>query len=133
MRQTGIVESVSGGSAKVRIKRESACGGNCAGCVGCGISTVVVTAQNKAGAKTGDTVELEMPSERVLSAAVLVYIVPLVFFIIGDIIFNNIFKNEVAALGGGTAAAGIIYAVIIRRSKKNKDKYRLVIEKVVDI
>lgn len=133
MKQTGIVESVIGGDAKVRIRRESSCGGNCASCAGCGMNTVVVTAQNKAGAKAGDTVELEMPSRNVLCAALLVYIVPLIFFIIGDVIFNSIFHNEIAALCGGIIAAAVIYAAIIRRSKKNRDKYRLVIEKTVNI
>lgn len=132
MKQTGIVESVNGSNVKVRVKRSSACGDNCASCgLNCGGREIVVTAENRAGAKKGDTVEIEMQSSKVLGAAAWVYIVPIIFFIIGDIIFNSIFHNELAAAAGGLGAMAVVYAVVIVVNRKNKGKYRLVIEKVV--
>ncbi|MDY3030723.1 MAG: SoxR reducing system RseC family protein [Clostridia bacterium] len=130
MKQTGTVVSVNGTEAKIRIHRESACGGNCASCGGCKSETVV-TAENKAGAAAGDRVELEMPSSRVLGAAVWVYIIPIIFFVIGDIIFNRIFHSEGMAALGGLCAMTAIYLAIIVQNRKNKDKYRLVVEKII--
>lgn len=43
MEQTGFVAEISGSTAKVRVDRESACGGNCAGCHGCPKSAVLVS------------------------------------------------------------------------------------------
>ena len=132
MKQTGIVEAVNGSDVKVRVKRSSACGDNCASCgLGCGGREIVVTAENKAGAKKGDTVEIEMKSSKILGAAAWVYMIPVIFFIIGDIIFNSIFHNELIAAAGGLGTMAAIYIAIIVINRKNKDKYRLIVEKVV--
>lgn len=134
MKQIGIVEAVNGTEARVKIKRESACGGNCASCGGCGgAKTTTVVAQNKAVAVVGDMVELEMPSGTVLSAAAAVYIIPLVAFIVGDVLANNIFKSELKSLLGGLAFMAAAYGAVILKSKKNKDKYILVIEKIINM
>lgn len=132
MKQTGIVQSVNGGEVKVIVKRSSSCGDNCASCgLGCGGREIVVTAENRAGAKQGDTVEIEMKSSEVLGAAVWVYMVPVIFFVIGDIIFNNIFHHELIAAAGGFGMMAVIYFAIIVINRKNKDKYRLIVEKIL--
>ena len=132
MKQTGVVEAVVGSEVRVRIRRMSACGGNCAGCSGnCNAGTLIVNAENRVGAKPGDTVELEMPSGRVLKTAAWVYLVPLLFLILGDILFNRLFHREWAAVLGGLGMMGVVYLVMIYFSRKNKDKYRLVVEKIV--
>ena len=54
MREIGIVESVENGYARVRIRRKSACGENCANCKGgCAPTEQLVSALNEADAKTG--------------------------------------------------------------------------------
>ena len=130
MKQIGVVEAVNGNEITVRVNRESACGGNCASCsAGCQSGKITVTAENRAGAVTGDKVIIEMPSQKILGAAALVYILPILFLILGDIIFDMIFHNETAALLGGMALMAAVYICIIMQNKKNKNKYRLVVEK----
>lgn len=132
MKQIGVVESVSGSEANVRVKRVSACGCNCAGCGGsCNAGDIMIIAENKAGAGTGDRVELEMPSSKALSAAVWVYVIPLVFFVIGYMLSMSILHSEPMSLLGGFAVMGAVYTAVILMNKKNKEKYRVVVEKIL--
>lgn len=64
MIQTGVVTETSAEAAKVRVDRESACGGNCAGCHGCPAGAVFVTCPNtpEDPLRPGDMVQIEMPA-----------------------------------------------------------------------
>lgn len=97
MKKKGIVVSAEGNNAHIRIQRESACGGNCASCASSCAKETVVTAINKAGAAAGDYVELEMESSRVLGAAVLVYVIPLLMLDAG--LFYCIFYIKFRVVG----------------------------------
>ncbi len=78
MREIGIVTECGNGRAKVAVLRRSACGENCAGCSGgCTPTKSIIAARNDIGAECGDRVLLELEDRRALSAAVLVYILPL--------------------------------------------------------
>ena len=134
MKQVRTVISADARNAKVKVKRSSACGDNCASCgLNCGGGEIVVTARNDAGAGAGDTVELVMKSSRVLTAAAWVYIIPTAFFVAGYLVFERIFGGELAGAGGGLAAAAAVYAVIAALGRKNANKYAPVIEKVIDM
>ena len=131
MRQIGLVESINGQEAVVRIKRASACGENCASCSGgCTLSEQVVNAQNNVMAKAGDTVILEMESKKVIFAAVLVYVLPLLVLIVSFIMFNAK-MGEGASVMASIAVTAVFYALVAIFSKKLKNKYKLVIEKVL--
>lgn len=73
------------GKAEVFRVRESACSGDCHKCSGCGAAkqTVVLTARNAIGARVGDMVVITSSSSRVLKAAAVLYILPLVLFLTG--------------------------------------------------
>ena len=132
MKQIGTVESLNGDNVQVRVKRVSACGGNCVSCgASCGGGEIVVTAQNNAGANVGDMVEIEMPSTKILGAPPWVYIVPGIFFIIGYMIFDKLFATEPWAILGGFGMMAAVYVVIIMQNRKNKNKYRLTVEKII--
>lgn len=132
MKQTGTVVSSDGGTAKIKVRRTSACGENCAHCGGsCGGLFMIVTAENQADAKPGDTVELEMPSSKVLTAALWIYIVPVAVFIVGYAILAKIFVGELIPLIGALILTGLMYGTIIAFNRKKTDKYRLIIEKVL--
>lgn len=75
--------------------RESACSGDCHKCSGCGAAqqTMILTAKNPIGAKPGDLVVLESESGPVLKAAVLLYLVPLVLFIIGYLLGEQLWQK----------------------------------------
>ena len=73
------------GTAQVVLVRQSACSGDCHKCSGCGAAqeTLMLDARNPIGAKPGDLVNIESESGPVLAAAAVMYILPLVLFLIG--------------------------------------------------
>ena len=86
MRQEVTVSRVlEGGMAEVTLRRRSACAGDCGHCGGCGeqAQTITVRAYNRIGAHEGDRVIVESAGRTVLSAALLVYLAPLVLFFAG--------------------------------------------------
>lgn len=85
MKQKVTVISVSGSRATVAYDRPTACHGDCSRCAGgCGSMAakerIVVTAENRIGAKPGDQVTMEAATGAVFSAILLVYALPLVLF-----------------------------------------------------
>lgn len=132
MKQIGIVIQSDNETAQVKVKRISACSGNCSECGGgCGGKYMVVTAHNHAGAVCGDRVELEMPSSKVLGAAMMVYIIPVAVFILGYIAADSLVHSEPLSLLTATVMTGILYFINIVKNRKNKDKYRLIIAKIL--
>ena len=79
-----VVQVFPDGTAKVLRVRESACSGDCHKCSGCGAQqqTLQLTAQNPIGARPGETVRLHSSTAAVLKAAAVVYLLPLVLFIL---------------------------------------------------
>ena len=76
------------GSAQVACLRQSACSGDCHQCSGCGAveQTMIFTARNPIGARPGDTVTVESATGPVLKAAAVLYMLPLVLFIVGYLV-----------------------------------------------
>ena len=58
MEQTGYVTKVSDGRIKVRVIRESSCGGNCVSCKGCPSGIQLIECAAYDGAAVGDRVIL---------------------------------------------------------------------------
>ncbi len=109
MKETGVVKAVDGEFCTCSVKRKSACGENCASCkAACSNREHTFVAKNLAGAAAGDTVIIEMGTKKVLASAFLVYILPLVAFILGFSYFFEQGKSELASafwgLVLGTAA-----------------------------
>ena len=73
------------GTAQAVLIRQSACSGDCHKCSGCGAAqeTLVLDVQNPIGAKPGDLVNIESESAPVLVAAAVMYVLPLVLFLVG--------------------------------------------------
>ena len=96
MNQIGEVSSVKGDFAEVIIKKESACGENCASCGMCDMSKLrKVTVYNECGAKVGDRVEIVLESWKALTLAAITFILPLVIFLCSFMFM----KNELLAAG----------------------------------
>ena len=85
MTQYAIIKKLTGpDKADVEVLRGTACGDDCGSCEVCHYASKIrVEAKNPIGAQVGDRVEIETQTSRVLSAAVLVYVVPFVLFFIG--------------------------------------------------
>lgn len=73
------------GRAELTVRRKSACSGDCHQCGGCGAveQMFCLTAENPIGARAGDRVIVESAPTVVLTAAALVYLLPLAAFLVG--------------------------------------------------
>ncbi len=85
------------GMAEVMRIRESACSGDCHKCSGCGAAkqTMLFTAHNLIGAKPGDAVVVESDSATVLKGAMLLYVLPLITFLVGYIVGENLWEQGI--------------------------------------
>ena len=122
MTERGMVARVKGNKATVRFDRRSACD-KCHMCATTkdGMKVEVVV-ENTLGANVGDYVEVEMGEKYVLTAAAIVYVIPLV--LIGAGIGIGTLINELAqalfALGGliiGFVIAILLDRLVIRKKK----------------
>lgn len=117
----------SDGTAQVLHIRQSACSGDCHQCAGCGAAeeSLLLTARNPIGARPGDLVVIRSESGPVLTAAAVLYVLPLVLFFLGYILGMT---WQLGALVGGLAfALGIVLAVVYDRlvAKKRKTVYTI--------
>ncbi len=85
MTQEGIVTKLfPNGMAEIAVTRMTACGGNCGSCESCMLQSEVKTlAKNLVSAQPGQRVLIESRSSAVFGAIFLVYVMPLVFFLLG--------------------------------------------------
>lgn len=128
MNQHGyIVEIVDSVTAKLKLKRHSAC----ASCGKCATTSeekdIIVEVDNTIGAKVGDRVEVNMESVNVLKAAFIAYTIPLVALLLGTVgtfyflKVTSITKN-IEIISG---LVGLIFTFIsFLILKKNDKKFR---------
>ena len=86
MTQIATVEKLlQDGKAEVAVIRQSACSHDCASCPGCGAGGRVIrtVAVDCVGVHEGDRVVLYSRDGSVLGAAAVVYLLPLLFFLVG--------------------------------------------------
>jgi sigma-E factor negative regulatory protein RseC len=107
--------------AEVAVTRSTACGGNCGSCESCMFqSELKAVARNLIEAKPGQRVVIESKSSRIFGAAILVYVMPLLFFLLG---------YALAALAGAgegirilvSFAALLVSAVVLVLSQRRKN------------
>lgn len=123
MVQNGIVKQISKNTAEVEIQRSSACGEACASCGLCPGQRTVVSALNEAGAKIGDSVIIDMSGKKVLGAALLVYIVPVLMLFCGYFAGYAVFGSETAAVAVGFAVMAAMFLTVILFDKRLRAKY----------
>lgn len=124
MEQTVKVRNIlENGMAEVIRIRESACSGDCHKCSGCGAQseTMILTVHNPIGAKAGDMVVIESATGPVLKAAAMLYILPVVLFLLGYLVGENLW-----ALGPVFGILGIVLGLVLvklydRHLQKKKD------------
>lgn len=128
MNQQGyIVEIVDSVTAKLKLKRHSAC----ASCGKCATTSeekdIIVEVDNTIGAKVGDRVEVNMETVNVLKAALIAYTIPLVALLLGTVgTFYGLkalnITSNVELISGGV---GLIFTLIsFLILKKNDKKFR---------
>ena len=110
--------------AEVAVARGTACGGSCGSCESCIFQSEIKTvARNLIDARPGQKVVIASKSSAVFSAALLVYIMPLVLFIAAYAIASLAGAGEglcvlISFLG---LLLGAAVLVLSQRLKKNKD------------
>ena len=128
MNQQGyIVEIVDSVTAKLKLKRHSAC----ASCGKCATTSeekdIIVEVDNTIGSKVGDRVEVNMETVNVLKAALIAYTIPLVALLLGTVgTFYGLkalnITSNVELISGGV---GLIFTLIsFLILKKNDKKFR---------
>lgn len=125
MTQEAVVTRVfPNNMAEVAVTRTTACGGNCGNCESCIFqSELKAFAKNKISAQPGQKVIIESKSSKVFGAAMLVYVMPLIFFLVGFAVAYMLGASEGICVAVSFAALvlGAAVMVISQRVKKNKD------------
>lgn len=123
MIEIGRIVEISGEKAKVSLPRKE----GCAGCGKCsfavGGKSMVLEAENDAGGRTGDEVEVNVPSRDPLQASLLVFGLPLLALLVGAIGGYWIFQSFGADPNFGAilfAAALLVAAFLWVRSRERK-------------
>lgn len=121
--QAQVIRIVSDATARVAVKRKSACSGDCHTCHGCPHpdEIVMVDADNPVGAQKGDTVIVRSDTGRVLKLAAMLYLMPLVLFFLGYFLVPGGSGPRMGA-GGAAFAVGIAICVFVSRSMKKNDR-----------
>ena len=104
--------------AEVAVTRTTACGGNCGNCESCIFqSELKAVAKNRISAQPGQRVLIEF------GAAILVYIMPLLFFLLGFAVAYSFGAAEGVCVAVSFAALALGAAVMVasQKLKKNKD------------
>ncbi len=122
MKKTGFVTEVLKDTVKVRVVRESACGGNCAGCHGCPSDAVIIECKKDGVTEfdVGDAVTVEMPNSSFFGGVLISYGLMTFTMIIGAIAGYVIFKNEIASVLGGFLGLTVGIALMKVLAKKQK-------------
>lgn len=129
MKQTAQVLQIDeNGYAKVKVRRASACASahNCGSCDHCSMMEnapeLIVRAANTCGAKIGDTVTVESATSKVLGAAALLYLTPIVLFFIGYFVGQALAFAESGsiAIGGVGFIIGLLASFILDHYRRSK-------------
>ena len=98
------------GMAEVVRVRESACSGDCHKCSGCGAAQqkVLLKAKNPIGAQPGDMVIVSSETKTVLKAAAVLYMLPLLLFILGYIVGESLWQR-----GGLVSICSVILCIVL--------------------
>jgi sigma-E factor negative regulatory protein RseC len=106
VKEIGCVASVEGDAATVAMPMSGECK-KCGLCtVASGGREVLLEARNDAGAGAGDTVEIEIAPGRVLAAAFIIYMIPILMTIVGFLV------GSAASGGDPDADLPIVLAVV---------------------
>ena len=86
MTQVATVEKIlRDGYVQISVPRKSACGHDCEECAGCGMTgaSVYAEARDPVGVRPGDKVVVESSTRAILAVTWLVYMLPVMFFLLG--------------------------------------------------
>ena len=123
-----ILSCNTDGTAKVMLVRQSACSGDCHKCAGCGAveQKMLLTAQNPIGAKPGELVNIESASGPVLRGAAILYLLPLVLFILAYLWGMQWHLGGLTGLAAFLLGIGVAIAYDRLVARKEKTVYTII-------
>ena len=119
MTQIGTVTALPGGNGQVEltVRRQSACGHDCAGCGGCAGQELVIHAGTDIPLALGDRVEV-YSGGGVLGIAALVYLGPVALFLLGYLLSAGAAEAARYLWGGAGFVLGLAGAAGCSRPHK---------------
>ena len=124
MTQIATVEKdLGGGYAEVSVPRKSACGHDCEECAGCGMtgSAIKARARNDIGAQPGDKVVVESSTKKIFGVVALVYVLPVVLFLLGYFLSEGLAEGMRYAIAVATFVVSFIPCVLYDRHARKKE------------
>ena len=130
MTQDAIVTKVlPNDMAEVAVARTTACGGNCGSCESCVFQNELKTpALNKIQARPGQKVLIESQTSRIFKAAFLVYVFPLLFFLLGYLLSVALSLGETAGIIFSFAGLVIGAVIVVLSQRRIREKDRITFE-----
>lgn len=134
MTQIATVEEIlSGGYATISVPRKSACGHDCEECAGCGMTGAAVKAKakNPIGAQPGQKVIVESSTQKLLGVVALVYLLPVVFFLMGYFLSEGLSESVRYVIAIAAAALTMIPIVLYDRHARRTDALTYTIMRLI--
>lgn len=124
MTQIATVERILGGGyAEISVPRKSACGHDCEECAGCGMTgaSIYARARNLPDAQPGQKVVVESSTKKLLGVVVLVYVLPVIFFLLGYFLTEGLGESLRYVIAIAAAALTLIPIVLYDRYAKRHE------------
>ena len=133
MTQIATVEEIlDHGYARISVPRKSACGHDCEECAGCGVrgASVRARARNDVGAQPGQKVVVESSTRKLLGVVAIVYLLPVVFFLLGYFLSAGLNETVRYLIAIGAAGLSFIPSVIYDRYARRHESLTYTILRV---
>ena len=124
MTQIATVEKMlPGGFVEISVPRKSACGHDCEECAGCGMTGAAIHARAKdpVGVRPGQKVVVESATRKILGVVALVYLLPVVGFLLGYFLSEGLAEGVRYAIAIGAAALAFQPSVAYDRHAKKTE------------
>ncbi len=134
MTQIATVKKVlPDGFVTVAVTRKSACAHDCDRCAGCGTvsGAVSVKARDPLGVRPGQKVMVESRTGQVLGIAALVYLLPLLGFLLGYFLSGGLAESVRYVLAAVAAALCFLPAILYDRRAVRRGSLEYTVRKVL--
>ena len=124
-----VTKLLAGGMAEVAVKRTTACGGNCGSCESCVFQNELKTpAVNTIQARPGQKVLIRSQTSRIFKAAFLVYVFPLLLFLIGYLLSVVLSLGETFGIIFSFAGLVLGALIVVFSQKRIREKDKITFE-----
>lgn len=125
MTQIATVERLlDSGYAEISVPRKSACGHDCEECAGCGMTGAAIKARarNDVDAQPGDKVVVESSTKKLFGVIALVYVLPVIFFLLGYFLTEGLAENWRYVIAIAAAVVSFLPSIFYDRYARRKEK-----------